>query len=62
MAMSDDGVGLVLLDQWHVDVLVPASMDDSAAETVRNRIDASLREWAVGASVGLAGVLVQVEQ
>jgi len=62
MSMSDDGMGLVLQDQWHVDVLVPADMDDSAAAGVRDRIDASLRQWAMGANVGLAGVLVQVEQ
>lgn len=62
MSMTDGGMGLALLDQWHVNVLVPAAMDDSAAGTVRNRIEASLRQWAMGANVGLAGVLVQVEQ
>jgi len=53
---------LLLVDQWHVGLLVPTDMDEAAAEGVRDRIDASLRQWAAGASLGLAGILVEVEQ
>ncbi len=62
MTRGDDETGLVLLDQWHVDILVPAAMDDAEAERVRSHMDASLRHWAVEANLGFSGVLVQVEQ
>jgi hypothetical protein len=62
MTTSDEGAGLVLLEQWHVDLLVSANMGDASVERLRDRINASLIEWAVGTSLGLAGALVRVEQ
>jgi hypothetical protein len=43
MSTTDAGMGLVLLDQCHVDVRVPADMDDPEAEGLWDRIGASLR-------------------
>jgi hypothetical protein len=62
MTTGDGGAPPVLLDRWHVDLLVPADADDASVERLRNRMDASLRQWAVGANPGLAGALVRVEQ
>lgn len=62
MTRGDGEMRLLLVDQWHVGLLVPTDMDEAAAEGVRDRIDASLRQWAAGASLGLAGILVEVEQ
>jgi hypothetical protein len=62
MSTGEDGERRVLVDQWHVELLAPPDMDDAAVETLRSRMDASLRQWAVRASLGLAGILVRVEQ
>lgn len=62
MTTNDGGVGLMLLDQWHVDFFGPADMDDTAVERLRNRVDASLHQWATRANLGLAGVVLRVEQ
>lgn len=62
MTTGESGGGFVLLDQWHVDLLVPADTDNASVERLRNRMDASLRHWAVGANLGLTGALVRVEQ
>jgi hypothetical protein len=35
MTTGDGGAGLRLLDQWHVDLLGPADMDDASVERLR---------------------------
>lgn len=62
MSTGEDGVGLVLLDQWHVDLLIPTHMDDHAVERMRDRVDVSLRQWAERTQAGLGGISLRVEQ
>ena len=53
---------LMLLDEWHVD-LVSADIEEASVERVRSRVNVSIREWAVGGrSSGWPRILLRVEQ
>jgi len=62
MPTGEGEAPMVLLDQWHVDLLVPAGMDDDAGEPMRHQVDASLRQWAVGTQLRPTGTFLRVEQ
>jgi hypothetical protein len=54
--MADDTQperGLVLLNEWHVGLLVQSAMSPDEADQLRARVEESLRSWRAAVSVQL---------
>ena len=59
-----DPLDLVLLDEWHISVLVHGSIATLEAERLRSRVELELQAWAArfGDAQDVRRVRVRVEQ